>query len=97
MPISGASLLSLLSPSTATPSSVEGSKKIELSPIKARLTALVWEMAEQMRDESGFISKWAVSQIVESRILPKLYQLSDDELRTMMMRARDFMGDLLSE
>jgi hypothetical protein len=55
-------------------------------------------MAQEMAGESnGFISRWALTQIIEGKILPKLYQLSDEELRAMLGRARDFMGELLSE
>lgn len=98
MKISAGGLLSLLSPSISTPSSDEESAKIKLSPLKQRLTALVWYMAEEMGAESsGFISQWALRQIIEGKILPRLYQLSDDELRTMLIRARDFMGELTSE
>lgn len=98
MKISASGLLSLLSPSTVTPSSEEEYAKIALSPLKQKLTRLVWHMAEEMGSESaGLISQWALRQIIEGKILPKLYQLSDEELRTMMGRARDFMGELLSE
>lgn len=96
MKISGAGLLSLLSSSTATQSLESESNKTELSPLKQRLTALVWHMASEMAGETnGFISQWALRQIIEGKILPKLYQLSDEELRVMLGRARDFMGELL--
>lgn len=98
MKISASGVLSLLSSSTATQSSESESSKIDLSPLKQRLTALVWHMAQEMAGESnGFISRWALTQIIEGKILPKLYQLSDEELRAMLGRARDFMGELLSE
>lgn len=101
MKISANGLLSLLSLSTATQSSESEPGKTErptLSPLKQKLTALVWHMANELQGETGgFISQWALRQMIESKLLPTLYQQSDADIRKMMSKAREFMSELENE
>lgn len=98
MQLSNATLLSLL-PSHLRPRSSENeSCTNELSPLKARVFALARSMAAEMSASNpNLFPSFLVNPMIEGKLLPELAALEDDQLRAMLTKARDFIGELLNE
>src|SRR5262245_36922254 len=79
-------------------SSGKDSKKIELSPLKEKLAALVRAMAQDLvTTHPDLIPKFLLRKLTDKKIPEILAKLSDADIRDVLMGARSFLDELIAD